>query len=610
MYRREFAFTPLAFATACSRAPQQPQDAAWPARWNTALIDHAIKSWGLRFDEDKQMIRVILGPEYRYHTKLRECQAHPTRDSLEYALDLLENGAPASVERARRILARVVPLQVTDPASQWYGIWGWYAEEPPDKMAPADWNWADFNGALLLLTEFRHGQALGSELRAQVREAIRHAALSVQRRNVSMAYTNIAVKGTFVTLAAAELLGDEALGAYARERMVRLCRQIDETGSFAEYNSPTYARVTLTNLTRIRMFVKNDEARRRAAAIERRAWLHLATHWDAARMQFTGPMSRCYANDAGFPVWLEKALDGRLGLCNLDRNPSDDGETAIHEYRCPADLAPRFLTPAPATEHRELFIATPPTQGTSFIGKSFSLGSANRSDFWVQRRPLLGYFGDSGRPARVIQLRVIKDGYDFSSALFYSVQQGPRVLGLINFRNPGGDKHISLDPIKEGTFVCGRLFAEFDFEGLPDGFTAAEKDGAVELQSGLLGARFRLIEGRFGAHQPKVKINKTTQSLTLTMDFKPPEGARLVRWSGTGRAYLAFALELAEPGAALSNEPCHAESAGGRIHLRWGDLELRGATAVATAAAQNEAFEERLKQEPVRMIRLSGERLA
>ena len=221
MNRREFALTPLAAATACS---QPAQERSWPTRWDAAIIRTAIASRGLRFDEDKQMIRVILGPEYRYHTKLRECQAHPTRDSLEYALYLLEDGAAASVERARKILARVIGLQVTDPASKWYGIWGWYLQEPPDKMAPADWNWADFNGSLLLLAELRHGKVLGEELRAQVREAIRHAAQSVKRRNVAMSYTNIAVKGTFVTLAAAELLGDEELGAYARERIVRLGR--------------------------------------------------------------------------------------------------------------------------------------------------------------------------------------------------------------------------------------------------------------------------------------------------------------------------------------------------------------------------------------------------
>ncbi len=606
MNRRQFTLAPLAVSAACSRPEEAP---GWPKRWNAALIATAIAARSLRFDPDKQMIRAILGPEYRYHTKLRQCQAHPTRDSLEYAVYLLEDGAAASVERARSILARVVPLQVTDPASQWYGLWGWYLEEPPDKMAPADWNWADFNGALLLLAELRHGERLDAGLRAQVRTAIGHAARSIQRRNVSMAYTNIAVMGAFVTLAAAELLDDPDLGRYARERIARLGRQIDETGSFAEYNSPTYARVTMTNLTRIRMFVRDHDARRRATAIEDRMWMHTAAHWDTARMQFAGPMSRCYANDAGSPVWLEKALDRRLGLCDLDKSPSDDGETAIHDYRCPAQAAARFLAPPAQAEHRELFLAEPPTAGATYFAKSFSLGTANRADFWVQRRPLLGYFGDSGRPARVVQLRVIKDGYDFASALFFSVQQGPRVLGLINFRNPGGDRHISLDPISKGEFVCGRLFAELDFEGLSDGFEVTETDGAVEVRSAALAARFRQVDARFGQHRPAVAIHRTTQSLTLTMDFKPPEGARLVRWQETGQAYLAFTLELAEPGAALTTEPCQVQTDGDLIQLRWGELWLQGATSPGEAARQNKLFGSRLKQEPVPMVRLSEARL-
>ena len=149
---------------------------------------------------------------------------------------------------------------------------------------------------------------------------------------------------------------------------------------------------------------------------------------------------------------------------------------------------------------------------------------------------------------------------------------------------------------------------ELDFEGLPDRFTAMET--TAPWRSVIAATRFRLIEARFGAHRPIVKLTKTTQSLTLTMDFKPPEGPRLVRWSETGQAYLAFTLELAEPGDAFASEACHAEFAGGLIHLRWGGLALKGATAVSAAAAQNDLFEERLKQEPVRMIRLSGERLA
>jgi hypothetical protein len=475
-------------------------------------------------------------------------------------------------------------------------------------MAPADWNWADFLGAALLLIELRHGPRLPASLRARTLTAIGHAAASIRRRNVSMAYTNIAVKGTFVTLAAAELLNDPDLAAYALDRSRRLARQIDETGSFAEYNSPTYARVTLTNLTRIRMFVKQPEALQRAARIERRAWLHLAAHFDPARLQFAGPMSRCYSNDIGYPLWLEKALDARLRLASpeLERSGSD-GETALHDYRCPPDLAPRFLQPPPSHQHRELFLSSPQTAGTTFFSKSFSLGSANRGDFWVQRRPLLAYFGDRARPARTVQLRTVKDGYDFASALFHSVQHQARVLGVISFRNPGGDRHISLDPINNGEFSCGRLFAELDFDGLPAGFSHSLDNQTLTLQSPVLKARFHLIATRFGALVPTLQATPAPASLTLTLDFKPAAAPRLVRWRDIPQAYAAFALELAEPGEPFASaQPEHSLDSG-HLSLRWGDLALTALARPAAAAAHQAAFSASIGQIPVPAPRLSHE---
>lgn len=594
----------------CGGAKDGP---GWPARWDRILVRKGVAALDQRYDAGDAMLRVILGPEYRYHTRLRECRAHPTRDSLDYALSLLEEGSEARVIRARSVLERVVPLQVTDPGSKWYGIWGYYLEEPPDRMDPADWNWADFNGSLLLLVEFRHGQKLGAQLSAKVLEAIGHAARSVMRRNVSMSYTNIAVQGTFVTLAAAELLGDQELAAYSRNRLTRLARQIDETGSFAEYNSPTYARVTITNLTRIRMFVKDEQARQLSARLEKRAWLHLAAHWDAARKQISGPMSRCYGNDLGQPLWLEKALGRRLGLADPENKAGTDVETAIHDYRCPEDLAARFLTvPAEPREHREMFIATPPTSGTTYFSKSFSIGSADRADFWVQRRGLLGYFGDATRPARTVGLRVIKDGYDFSSALLTTVQRQGRVLGLINFRNPGGDKHISLDMIRNGEFDCGRLFAELDIEGLPEGFRHSLDGDSLRLESPLLAVRFQLLGARFGTHKPKVEASTSGQSLTATIDFKPPAtGKRKIRWSEFREAWMAFALEVAEPGAGPADVPAEATPAGkGLVRLKWGDLEMEGMRIVAAAEALNAAFRSAIGGQSPAPARLSDERLA
>ncbi|MGC4048637.1 MAG: hypothetical protein QM757_03805 [Paludibaculum sp.] len=585
MNRREFAVTPL-LLSACSRSA--PED-GWPAQWDRELVRKSVQISDEKFDPEHKMISVILGPEYRYHTKMRECRAHPTRDSLAYALFLLEEGSKERVERAKEILDRVLNLQVVDPESKWYGIWGWYMEEPPDKMAPADWNWADFNGSLLLVIEFRNGSKLGDALRARVRESIRHAAHSVKRRNVSMSYTNIAMKGTFVTQAAAELLNDEELRVYAKDRMVRLCQAIDDTGSFAEYNSPTYALVSLTALTRIRMFVKDAEAKRRAAMLERRLWLHMVTHWDAARKQFSGPMSRCYRNDIGYPAWLEKALGGRLKLVT-PQNRTDDGDTGIHDYRCPVDLADRFLKAEPGREHRELFLAAPAAAGTTYFSKDFSLGTVNRGDFWVQRRPLIGFFGDDSRPARTVQLRVVKDGYDFSSALFFGAQEGPRVLGMINFRNPGGDKHISLDPIQNGEFDCGRLFVEFDIEGL-DSFTTEQIGPVVVVNSKGLKLGFRLLDARWGVHRPELKVSKTTQSVTLTLDLKPADAPKRVRWSQVPAAYAAFALELADGSGTLSDSIPVSKLEGHLLGLEWEKLRLRASTKVQTSEQHNAVFQ-------------------
>jgi hypothetical protein len=607
--RRTVASLPLAAIAGCAQR-------GWIADWDRELIERSVKAGDLRYDPKEHMLRVIIPPGYRYHTTLRDTQAHPTRDSLEYALSLLEEGSAPRVERARTILDRVLPLQVSDPDSKWYGIWGYYLEEPPEKMAPADWNWADFNGSYLLLIELRHGAKLVGTLRKQVRQAIAHAAESIRRRNVAMSYTNIAIMGTFVTMAAAELLGDSGLKDYARDRSLRLARQIDETGTFNEYNSPTYARVSLTSLTRYRMFVRDQETRGRMARIERRLWEHMAAHWDAARAQFAGPMSRCYSNDLGAPLWLEKSLDGRLALAQLSDRTGADAETAIHDYRCPQDLVDRFLTPRPGREHVELFTyeragdARFPVQGTTWFDRDFSLGTVNRGDFWNQRRPLLAYYGDRSRPPRTVVMRVVKDGYDFSSALLFSVQKGPRVLGLVNFRNPGGDRHISLDPIQDGAFKCGRLFLELRVEGLEESYVLKEVQNGVVLASTHLSLGFKICRAVFGRHAPNLKVHKAPGNVTLTLDFKPQAKPDRVVWSEIKTAWAAFALELGGGGKLVELPAAEAALRDSSVEIVWGDLWMRGGAEVAAAAQQQETFSSRIGGQPVPIVRLSEASLA
>lgn len=84
--RREMACIPLAVTAACSAPPEAKPQTGWPSSWDKLLIERALKIEDLRYDEAERMVSRVIGPGYRYHTKLRDRRAHPTRESLEYAL--------------------------------------------------------------------------------------------------------------------------------------------------------------------------------------------------------------------------------------------------------------------------------------------------------------------------------------------------------------------------------------------------------------------------------------------------------------------------------------------------------------------------------------------
>lgn len=572
------------------------------------------------------------------------------RDSMEYALLLLETGEAEELKRATKILEAALAQQITDPASKWYGLWGYYLEEPPDRMAPADWNWADFNGATLLTLYARHQRRLAEPLAIRVREAIRHAAASVRRRNVAMSYTNIAVKGTFVTLAAAESLKDQDLLGYALDRLHRFAKTVDETGSFAEYNSPTYAQVSLTEFTRMRMFVRTAEARALADKLHRRLWEHLARHWHAPTAQFAGPMSRCYITDLGAPLWLQKSLNGAVQFAILadiraGKAPAA-GEVGLFDYQCPADLRSSFITLKAPAQYRELFALAPngvrPVQGATWLTPQYSLGSCNRSDFWVQRRPLLAYFGNAQRPARYLQLRVIKDDlrepYDFTSALFYSVQERNCLLGAVNFCTPGGDKHPGLDPIQNGQFQAARLYLQFLVKGwevtsklIVDGRLIEQKmlqaEPVIQLSQAervtieVAGCRMCVTPRMqlFGAFSPSWRLTQRRGEAALELDLLGGSELRAVKWSEAKEALAAFTLVMDASTDSVdafdqrcAGQLCEVTQAGDRAVIEWssaaGQLRLAAGRKILAAKAQHELFDEQLNGQPVPFVRLSEAR--
>ncbi len=402
-----------------------------------------------------------------YHTRLpADTDVHPIRESLAYAVTLLGHNDPAGQQRGRDILDRVLTLQVTDPTEATFGIWSWFMEEPVEKMGPPDWNWADFCGLSLAEILAFHASTLDDELAGRVRVALGNAGWAIFRRNVQPGYTNIAVMGGGVCVAAGQLLNEPRLLAYGQQRLQRCVEHLRWTGGFNEYNSPTYAMVVLHDVERLLVFLRDEAARQSLTALLQGVWEMIAQSYHAPTGQWAGPHSRTYHD------FLNPGTRADL-LARVAAGISSDAgaQLASPALPCPAHLAAGITAPLPEPrEIRRRFIRqaddTRSTTGVTWQSTHASLGSVNFDNLWVQRRPVLGYLRTAreNEPA-LLRLRFLRDGKDFASAGVRNEQRGPRVLSGITLLTDKGDYHTHLDAPADGIFRTADLRVSYQLHG-------------------------------------------------------------------------------------------------------------------------------------------------
>ncbi|MFC7620248.1 hypothetical protein [Microlunatus sp. GCM10028923] len=545
------------------------------------------------------------------HTRIWTGTRHPHRESVLYALTLLETGEPA---RAEVVLDRVLAAQDTEDASPTYGIWSYYAEESLAEMAPPDWNWADFLGRDLAFILFRHAAALSPECRGRVETALRHAARSIVRRNVTMGYTNIAAKGTFVTLAAGQLLHDQQLTGYALERVGRLRDQIRDAGSFAEYNSPGYWAITLEAIIAIRQHVEAPAAVEGADWIAERLWRHFIQRWHRPTGQLSGPMARSYGDDladvGSVLALLAKAAGREAPFDDVPlRKPSLSLVVpAILDVAAP-EYVIDALVDSPTGQLRERFSHTTaagrrhPVQGTTWRTPRATLGTANTSEFWLQRRPLLGYWAGTDdrlwQQNRHVRLRFCKDDHDFSSAVFSSVQVAGHVLWAVGFISPGGDEHIGLHKIEAGQpFTARSLKLIFEVRD-PDAAVRGPRTllpGPVELDAGPVRLRIAVAAARFGDLRPQARIEPAEDRIDASVELLPGPAERELIMNQVDGGYLVGSFSMIESDApAGSTGPVEVAVDGAVLTARWttpdgNRLELSAPARIGTAEQHLAAY--------------------
>lgn len=543
-----------------------------------------------RYSHDLQMVGVEWqGPGY--HTRVPNGSwVHPTRESLDYALALLIDGAPAGAERAAAIIGRVLSLQDTDPTSRAYGIWPWLLEEPLDQMAPPDWNWADFCGARLAQMLRGSAALLPSDLQRAMRASLGHAAWSIFRRNVQPGYTNIAIMGAGVAAAAGELLDEPRLVDYGRQRLQKIVDHTAYHGGFNEYNSPTYTLVALHECERTLYLVRDQAARAAAEALRQTAWRTLAEHFHPATGQLAGPHSRAYGDRLNPEAVAYLSAQTGVSL-HAHPAPWPRGKPApvlVPPLPCPPALVERFRAlPQPEVELRQRFVRhadeARSVWGVTWLSEAACLGSINHDSLWAQRRVLLGYWRTADDPAVVLRMRFLRDQQDFASAYVRNDQRGPRVLSAISLLTDRGDFHPTLDRPADGVFFATDMRLRYELTGA-GALVRALDANRFELAAGDYRAVIVGLPGRFGPYT--VRWEAGSAPGRAWVDGVCYQGERRPFAVATfDEVLLVAGLELLHRDAAPAHVMPHIVEQGGSVVAEWPASPARTLQVIAPLRA-------------------------
>jgi hypothetical protein len=539
-----------------------------------------VERQGENYDPEERLLKKWFGPAYSYNWYTRNAYAHPTRDSLGYAVDLLDTYNSNYVERASHVISRIIEIQEDDSEHEHFGVWPHLMEEPLGQGPYVDRNWADFLGKDLLHIMIYHADRLDQSLVSETEASLQRACEAIRIRNVRPDYTNIAVMGSYDILVSGETLGDVKLIDCGLEKLKALHAYVRENGTFTEYNSPTYTMVALRDLATFRHHVENATARQLVDDLFRLSWEIVAHHFHLPTRQWAGPNSRSY-NDMSvsgahrtqgilrtIEEWTSAAVD--FGLKTVRQDPT----WACMDATCPQDLEAHFLSlEKPRTLVKEVVKHAEPSHvATTYLTPELALGSINHQDTWNQRRNVLAFWGTTEDPS-CLKVRLIYDGYDLSTGAIWTRQNKHCVLGCLTFATDGGGKHLSLEKLQNGTFSASELVLRFELSG----HAAAAKtcmpedlNDPVRVTHQGINLAVHIPYAVFDSNPIAWQATSTEDALNIDVVIHRGEAKTFVL-PEIEEAAIAFALHVGGEGP---TEPAKAERSGDRLEITWMDLSL------------------------------------
>ncbi len=314
---------------------------------------------------------------------------HETRKSCRFACELVCNGAPADLTVAASVLKAVLQCQATHPADVHQGNFRWMAED--DHIE--DLNAVVFCLEHLIPMMLKHGHRLPLPLQGRVERAIQLGLQEVRHLDVWVGYTNIAALALLALCLGGDLLEDPGLRRQGQDKLQDWIVFTSCNGHVLEYNSPTYAAVTIRALAQLRDTVQCPDTALLAEIMLSRLGLSFALHLHKATGRLAGPHARAY-------------------------QPSITGAAApeLQQFRqwlangiLPAWLA-RLRDQLPATYAvREGILSALECEMTTYVTPSFALGSTSRSLHPQGNHVIAHHVAGEGERAGVFYTRYILD---------------------------------------------------------------------------------------------------------------------------------------------------------------------------------------------------------
>lgn len=437
-----------------------------------ALLKRELYESGNNYDTVQKMIWAVT-KEKHYHSDLDSgTKVHDTRSSVQYAAALLHTGDAADIQRSIAITRAILLLQEKDTALPFCGVWPYYPEDPmKGRKAPVDYNWADFISLSLIDIVLNADDHLDKELKEQLKNSLILAAHAIMKRDVKADYTNICIMGTYVCYVVGNLYDQPDIRHYGKQKLSYFYDYTKNSKGFTEYNSPTYTIVAMNELLRMKQAVANPADSRMVNELYNLCWNMIARHFHPASGQWCGPYFRAY-NDLLTPdlkQLLFYASKGRMALPgNYPKAPR-----VLEPHEIPEAMLPAFLQqqlPRTTTDtflvgkyqlknqvtYPDTILPAKDVVGKLYVHPLYALASVNQGYLWNQCRPLLAHWGTPAKPS-YLRVRFLHDMYDFAAIHIKSVQDASSVLSVLNLAYNGGDKHPSIDRIKNGAIAATDL---------------------------------------------------------------------------------------------------------------------------------------------------------